>query len=41
MIQFKTASLWGAQYEAKTLKEKSDLVIIDTLPKLTLMEDQQ
>ena len=25
-IQFKTASLWGAQYEAKSLKEKSDLV---------------
>jgi len=22
-IEFKTASLWGAQYEAKTLKEKS------------------
>ena len=34
MIQFKTASLWGAQYEAKTLKEKSDLVIIDTPPKI-------
>jgi len=33
-IQFKTASLWGAQYEAKTLKEKSDLVIIDTPPKI-------
>ena len=23
-IEFKTASLWGAQYEAKTLKEKWD-----------------
>jgi len=34
IIQFKTASLWGAQYEAKTLKEKSDLVIIDTPPKI-------
>jgi chromosome partitioning protein len=33
-IQFKTASLWGAQYEAKTLKEKSDLIIIDTPPKI-------
>ena len=33
-IQFKTASLWGAQYEAKTLKEKSDMVIIDTPPKI-------
>lgn len=33
-IQFKTASLWGAQYEAKSLKEKSDLVIIDTPPKI-------
>ena len=31
LIQFKTASLWGAQYEAKTLKEKSDLVIIDLM----------
>ena len=25
-IEFKTASLWGAQYEAKTLKEKSDII---------------
>ena len=33
-IQFKTASLWGAQYEAKSLKEKFDLVIIDTPPKI-------
>ena len=33
-IQFKTASLWGAQYEARSLKEKSDLVIIDTPPKI-------
>ncbi len=33
-IQFKTASLWGAQYEAKTLKEKNDLIIIDTPPKI-------
>ena len=33
-IQFKTASLWGAQYEAKSLKEKSELVIIDTPPKI-------
>ena len=33
-IDFKTASLWGAQYEAKTLKEKSDIIIIDTPPKI-------
>jgi len=33
-LQFKTASLWGAQYEAKTLKEKCDIVIIDTPPKI-------
>jgi chromosome partitioning protein len=33
-INFKTASLWGAQYEAKTLKEKSDIIIIDTPPKI-------
>ena len=33
-LQFKTASLWGAQYEAKTLKEKYDIVIIDTPPKI-------
>jgi chromosome partitioning protein len=33
-IEFKTASLWGAQYEAKTLKEKSDIIIIDTPPKI-------
>ena len=33
-LQFKTASLWGAQYEAKTLKEKCDIIIIDTPPKI-------
>ena len=33
-IEFKTASLWGAQYEAKSLKQKSDIVIIDTPPKI-------
>ena len=33
-IDFKTASLWGAQYEAKTLKEKFDIIIIDTPPKI-------
>ena len=33
-LQFKTASLWGAQYEAKTLKEKCVIVIIDTPPKI-------
>ena len=33
-LQFKTASLWGAQYEAKTLREKCDIVLIDTPPKI-------
>ena len=33
-LQFKTASLWGAQYEAKTLKEKCDIVTIDTPPNI-------
>ena len=31
---FKTASLWGAQYESKTLKKDHDIVIIDTPPKI-------
>ena len=33
-LTFKTASLWGAQYEAKTLKNDHDIVIIDTPPKI-------
>ena len=33
-LTFKTASLWGAQYEAKTLKTDHDIVIIDTPPKI-------
>ena len=33
-LTFKTASLWGAQYEAKPLKVDHDIVIIDTPPKI-------
>ena len=33
-LTFKTASLWGAQYESKTLKKDQDIVIIDTPPKI-------
>ena len=33
-LTFKTASLWGAQYETKTLKNNHDIVIIDTPPKI-------
>ena len=33
-LTFKTASLWGAQYESKILKQKHDIVIIDTPPKI-------
>ena len=33
-LTFKTASLWGAQYESKTLKKEHDVVIIDTPPKI-------
>ena len=33
-LTFKTASLWGAQYESKTLKKNHDIVIIDTPPKI-------
>ena len=33
-LTFKTASLWGAQYESKTLKKNHDVVIIDTPPKI-------
>ena len=33
-LTFKNASLWGAQYESKTLKNDHDIVIIDTPPKI-------
>jgi chromosome partitioning protein len=33
-LTFKTASLWGAQYESKILKADHDIVIIDTPPKI-------
>ena len=33
-LTFKTASLWGAQYESKALKKDHDIVIIDTPPKI-------
>ena len=33
-LTFKTASLWGAQYESKALKKDHDVVIIDTPPKI-------
>ena len=33
-LTFKTASLWGAQYESKTLKKDHDIVIIATPPKI-------
>ena len=33
-LTFKTASLWGAQYESKTLIKDHDIVIIDTPTKI-------
>ena len=33
-LTFKTASLWGAQYESKSLKRDHDIIIIDTPPKI-------
>ena len=33
-LTFKTASLWGAQYESKILKQQHDIIIIDTPPKI-------
>ena len=33
-LTFKTASLWGAQYESKKKKNDHDIVIIDTPPKI-------
>ena len=33
-LTFKTASLWGANYESKNLKKDHDIIIIDTPPKI-------
>jgi len=33
-LTFKTASLWGAQYESKILKQDHDIIFIDTPPKI-------
>ena len=33
-LTFKTASLWGAQIDSKTLKKDHDILIIDTPPKI-------
>ena len=33
-LTFKTASLWAARYESKTLKNDHDIVVIDTPPKI-------
>ena len=33
-LTFKTASLWGAQYDSKTLKNDHDIIVIDTPPKI-------
>ena len=35
-LTFKTASLWGAQYESKILKQDHDIIIIDTDPQGSL-----
>ena len=34
LIKMKTSSLWGVQYESNSLKDKTDIIIIDTPPKL-------
>jgi chromosome partitioning protein len=34
LIEMKTSSLWGVQYESNSLKDKTDIVIIDTPPKI-------
>ena len=34
LIKMKTSSLWGVQYESNSLKDKTDMIIIDTPPKL-------
>ncbi len=33
-LRFRTASAWGARYEARDLAKENDLVIIDTPPKM-------
>ena len=33
-LTYKPASLWGAQYESKTLKNDHDIIVIDTPPKI-------
>ena len=33
-LEFRTASAWGARYEANNLKKNNDFVIIDTPPKM-------
>jgi len=34
LIKMKTSSLWGVQYESNSLKDKTDMIIIDTPPKI-------
>ena len=34
LIKMKTSSLWGVQYESNSLKDKTDMIIIDTTPKI-------
>ena len=33
-MTFRTASAWGARYEAQALAETHDIVVIDTPPKM-------
>ena len=33
-IKMKTSSLWGVQYESNMLKDETDIIIIDTPPKI-------
>ena len=33
LIEMKTSSLWGVQYESNSLKDKTDIIIIDTSQK--------
>ena len=35
-MEFRTASAWGAKYEAEKLSKESDYVIVDTPPKMAL-----
>jgi len=34
LIKMKTSSLWGVQYESNSLKDKTDMIIVDTPPKI-------